>query len=112
MSFPNFLTIIITEEWANYLNPTLPDLNTTVFNSLVGNSLPGNTQPQSMAAIAQIILARIVANGLSRIGATSQLQGNARQVIEPDGSLSLDGNYWFIGKDNNVFQVDTAEAKG
>ena len=104
--------IIITEEWANYLNPTLPDLNTTVFNSLVGNSLPGNTQPQRMAVIAQMILAGMVANGLSRIGATSQLQGNARQVVEPDGSLGLDGNYWFAGKGNNVFQVDPAETMG
>ena len=104
--------IIITEGWASYLNPTLSDLNTTVFNSVVGSILPGNAQPQSMAAIAQIILAGMVANGLSRIGATSQLQGNARQVVEPDGSIGLDGNYWFAGKGNNVFQVDPAETKG
>ena len=64
-----------------------------------------------MAALTQIILAGMLANGLSRIGATSQLQGNAKQVVEPDGSLGLDGNYWFSGKGNNVFQVDPAQPK-
>lgn len=103
--------IIITEEWANYLNPTVSDLNTTVFNSLLGNSLPENAQPRNVAALTQMILAGMVANGLSKIGATSQLQGNAKQVVEPDGSLGLDGNYWFSGKGNNVFQVDPAQAK-
>lgn len=97
----------MTEEWANYLNPTVPHLNTTVFNSLLGFNL----SPRSLPVLAQMILAGMVANGLSKIGATSQLQGTVKQVVEPDGSLGLDGNYWFSGKGNNVFQVDPAEAK-
>ena len=99
--------IILTEEWANYLNPTVLHLNTTVFNSLLGFNLSSRNLPVR----AQMILAGMVANGLSRIGATSQLQGTIKQVVEPDGSLGLDGNYWFSGKGNNIFQVDPEEAK-
>lgn len=99
--------IILTEEWVNYLNPTVPHLNTTVFNSLLGLNL----SPQSLPTLAQMILAGMVANGLSRIGATSQIQGTVKQVVEPDGSLGLNGDYWFSGKGNNVFQVDPTEAK-
>lgn len=53
----------------------------------------------------------MVANGLSRIGSTSQLRGNVKQVTEPDQSIGLDGDYWFAGKGNNAFQVNPTEAK-
>ena len=60
---------------------------------------------------AALILAEMIANGLARIGSTSQLQGTVKQVTEPDQSIGLDGNYWFAGKGNNVFQVDPEESK-
>ena len=44
-------------------------------------------------------------------GSTSHLQGTVKQVTEPDQSIGLDGNYWFAGKGNNVFQVDSVESK-
>ena len=60
---------------------------------------------------AQMTLAGMVANGLSRIGSASQLQGTVKRITEPDQSIGYDGNYWFAGKGNNVFQVDSQESK-
>ena len=59
---------------------------------------------------AEIILAGLVANGLSRVGSTSQLQGNLRTTTKPDGKIAVDGNYWFSGK-GDIFDVDPNESK-
>ncbi len=107
--FPQRPTIV-TEEWARYLNPSIKYLNTTVFHTLMALD-PGSGSIAHQLANAELILAEMVANGLSRIGSTSQLQGTVKQVTEPDRSLGLDGNYWFAGKGNNVFQVDPDESK-
>lgn len=100
--------ITVTEEWARYLNPSINFLNTTVFNSLMRQHVFLPPQPRIQA---EMILAPMVANGLSRIGSTSQLQGIVKQITEPDRSIGLDGNYWFAGQGNNVFQVDPVESK-
>ena len=102
--------LIITKEWASYLNSSIKNLNTTVFNNLMGLD-PGSGSIAHQRNNAEIILAEMGANGLSRIASTSQLQGTVKQVIESDQSVSLDGNYWFAGKDNNVFRVDPEESK-
>ena len=99
-------SVIVTKDWASYLNPSITHLNTTVFNNLMGLDTGMHLNNQ-----AGLILAEMVANGLSRIGSTSQLQGTVKQVTEPDQSIGLDGNYWFAGKGNNVFQVDPGESK-
>lgn len=98
--------IILTENWAKYLNPSLSYANTTVFDTLMASNL---TIPD-IAISAEIIIAGLITNGLSRIGSTSQLQGDLRTVIETDGSTGLDGNYWFSGK-GNMFIVDPIESK-
>ena len=98
--------IILTEDWAKYLNPSLSYANTTVFDTLMASNLTG----VDISISAEIIITGLVANGLSRIGSTSQLQGNLKTVIEPDGSTGLDGNYWFSGK-GNAFVVDPIESK-
>lgn len=102
--------LIITEKWASYLNPSITYLNTTVFNNLMGR-FPGSGSIPHQKAGGELILADMVANGLSRIASTSQLQGTVKQVKESDQSDGLDGNYWFAGKGNNVFQVDPEESK-
>lgn len=101
---------IITKKWASYLNPSITYLNTTVFNNLMGR-FPGSGSIPHQQAIAERILAEMVANGLSRVASTSQLQGTVKQINESDQSDGLDGNYWFAGKGNNVFQVDPEESK-
>ena len=115
--------ITVTEEWAKYLNPVLTDSNTTVFNQLMNSQM---TQSDTSVS-AKIMMAALLANGLARIGSTSQLQGTVKTVVLPDGSLGkpvdvtllirmcetdgysgLDGDRWFGGK-GDVFDVDPAQ---
>ena len=98
-------SVTVTKDWANFLNPSIDHLNTTIFNSLMGLDTGMRLSHQ-----AEHILAEMMANGLARIGSTSQLQGTVKQVTESDQSIGLDGNYWFAGKGNNVFQVDPGES--
>ena len=100
--------VVVTEDWARYLNPSIDYLNTTVFGILMGLNTTLYITEQYRA---ETILTEMVANGLSRIGSTSQLQGSVKKITEPDQSIGLDGNYWFAGKGNNVFQVDPGESK-
>ena len=100
--------IVVTEDWATYLNPSIEYLNTTVFGILMGLNATLYMPEQYRA---QTILTGMVANGLSRIGSMGQLQGSVKKVTESDQSIGLDGNYWFAGKGNNVFQVDPDESK-
>ena len=98
--------VLITKDWANFLNPTISYLNTTVFASLMGLDTSLHELGQ-----AEIILSEMLANGLSRIGSTSQLQGIVKQRTQQGQPAGLDGGYWFAGKGNNVFQVDPAESQ-
>lgn len=98
--------ITLTENWAQYLNPSLSYANSTVFDTLMASNLTG----QDISESAEIVIAGLITNGLSRIGSASQLQGDLKTVVEPDGSTNLDGNYWFSGK-GNVFIVDPVESK-
>lgn len=75
--------ITVTEEWARYLNPLLADSNTTVFNYLMKSQMT----LADTSVSAKIIMAALLANGLARIGSTSQLQGTVKTVALPDGSL-------------------------
>ncbi|KAL8917164.1 MAG: hypothetical protein Q9208_008133, partial [Pyrenodesmia sp. 3 TL-2023] len=99
--------INISKEWAEYLNPRVPRLNTTVFNVLMSGKLPFPTQPELTEKAALLLL---VSNGLARTGYNSQLQGTLRTRVTQDGSTSLDGNYWVSGK-GDVFTVDPEESK-
>lgn len=99
-------TVTVTEEWAAYLNPSIPSLNTTLFHHLMAS----NITSIRLATNVKIILAGLLANGLSNIGATSKLQGTMRKVTRPDGSSVIDGDYWFSGK-GNIFEVDAGDSK-
>ena len=103
--FPQNL-ITVTEDWAQYLNPTFSDSNTTVFHRLMASHLI----VPDISSSAKIVLAGLMANGLARIGSTSQLQGTLKTAIQPDGSEGLDSDYWFSGK-GDAFIVDPVESK-
>ena len=103
--FPQRL-VTVTEEWAQYLNPSLANVNTTLFHHLMDSHLI----EVDIAISAKIILSSLLANGLARIGSTSQLQGTPRTIVGSDGSEDLDGNYWFSGK-GSAFIVDPVESK-
>ena len=103
--FPENL-ITVTEDWADYLNPTVSDSNTTVFHRLMTSHL---VRPD-IAISARIILASLLANGLAGISPASQLQGTLKTAVQPSGSEGLDGNNWFSGK-GDAFVVDPVQSK-
>ena len=103
--FPENL-ITVTEDWAQYLNPTVSGSNTTVFHRLMTSHL---LRPD-IAVSARIMLAGLLANGLARISPTSQLQGTLKTAVQPDGSEGLDGNNWFSGK-GDAFVVDLVQSQ-
>lgn len=104
-SFPQ-QPVIVTEDWAKYLNPSLPGSNTTVFHRLMASHL---LRP-NIAISARIVLTGLLANGLASIGSTSQLQGSLKTALQPDGSEGIDGSYWFSGK-GDAFIIDPVESK-
>lgn len=103
--YPNYpqRPINVTQKWAEYLNPSVPNLNTTAFSILMQQKfLP--------IPSAEIALATMMVNGLSRTSFTSVLQGSVKTVTGRDGSPNLDGNYWLSGK-GDAFVVDPEESK-
>ncbi|KAL8790894.1 MAG: hypothetical protein Q9213_000319 [Squamulea squamosa] len=94
--------ITISSDWARYLNPQIPTMNTTVINALMSVKLVDQEDTIS----ANIILAGLLANGLARTGFDSRLQGEIRTAFNPSVNASIpDGNYWFSGK-GQMFTVD------
>lgn len=99
--------VSISKSWTNFLDPQTPALNTTVMNALMSRKMAIEEDTTS----ANINLAGLVANALSRTGFNSQLQGELRTVFAADLNASLpDGEYWFAGK-GDVFAVDPIASK-
>lgn len=109
-SFPQ-KRITVTEDWANYMNPFLPGLNTTVIDALMSTAGPvRELSPSDQTTLAKWVLVGLLANGLATIGATGTLQGDIKTVAKADGVREWDGNYWFSGK-GDMFIVDPEESK-
>ena len=102
--------IIVTESWATYLNPFITSLNTTVIDALMTTPATRELSPKQKVITAKWVLAGLLVNGLASIGATSRLQGNIRTITRSDGSIQMDGSYWFAGK-GEMFTVDPEESK-
>ena len=99
--------ITVSTDWANYLNPFLPDSNTTVFNTLMQSPYGPPVSP----TYTGIVLANLLANGLSRTSFWGQLQGTARSSYDPERNQTfIDGAYWLSGK-GDVFQVTANESQ-
>ncbi|KAL6721535.1 hypothetical protein ACLMJK_000639 [Lecanora helva] len=112
-SFPE-KPIIVTEPWANYLNPYLPALNTTVINAIMSTYVPAEQYSSGPNRLqinaADMALSGLLANGLSSIGANGRPQGTLKTTPKPGGSDEVDANYWFSGK-GDMFIVDPEESK-
>ena len=103
--------VIVTEDWANYLNPFVSALNATVIDTLMSTNLPTAQLPTlDQIATANWALIGLLTNGLASIGASAKLQGDIKTVVKPDGSREWDGDYWFSGK-GDMFIVDPEESK-
>lgn len=103
--------ITVTEAWANYLNPFVPALNTTVINALMSTWKPvEELSSVELTITAKAALAGLLVNGLASIGATGTLQGDIKTVVQPDSSSTFDRDYWFSGK-GDIFSVDPEESR-
>lgn len=91
-------SINISESWAQYLDPLIEPLNSSLFNVLMQYT-EGN-----VAGTVQNALVMLVTNGLARTAWGTTLQGDVKTVVL-DGEERLDGNYWLSGK-GDVFKVD------
>ncbi|KAL9585099.1 MAG: hypothetical protein Q9212_001725 [Teloschistes hypoglaucus] len=103
--YPQHL-IKATQNYTKYLNPFVTELNTTVFHQLMRS----NMTLFDPAVTAAIILSSLLANGLSRIGIESSLQGDLRNRTDASGKTVPDSNAWFQGK-GDAFVVDPRESK-
>ena len=104
--------INVTRDWAQYLNPTVKSLKTSVFDLMMQECLvlQGPELLPFITANIGTTLTAMMANGLARISFESTLQGSPRSIVSRDGTSWIDGNYWLSGKDD-VFMVDSDESK-
>lgn len=108
-AFPDYpsKTIEIDEEWLEYLDPFIPTLNTSVINFLLKETAK-SVIPAEVAT--QYIVGGLLANGLARVGYTSQLQGNVKLAQGASGITVPDITSWVSGK-GDIFTVDPNESK-
>lgn len=95
--------ISMTQGWADALNPRINSTNNTVINE----RMQEQERPHDQKSYALFGLNGLVANGFSRIGFSSRLQGNVK-TISVNGSVELIGNYWLSGKED-VFNATEAK---
>ena len=102
----------LTQEWAQYLNPTVHSANRSVFDLIMQENVPfaDPLAIDSPTEYANNVLVLLIANGLARIGFESTLQGSLKSVKSSDGTSWIDGNYWLSGK-GNMFEVDPTQSK-
>lgn len=116
------IPIVIDVEWAEYLNPFVPSVNTTVMDFLLKSVPTNGSKSAYLRRGLESIVTGLVTNGLARSGFTSELQGNMSLTgaktntagVSGDGNENsaqvLDGNLWVSGK-RDFFTVDPEESK-
>ena len=97
--YPN-IPVSMDQAWAEYLNPVVPTLNTTVIDIL----MKANIHDNDPDATAMIILSGLLANGMARLGFAGTLQGTPAMMQGPDGP-DFDGTFWLESK-GNFFSID------
>ena len=107
--FPERL-VIIAKDWADYLNPMIADLNTTVIDYMMKVNIGDDVRGTRPDILAKYVLNSLLTNGLARIGANFEFQGSPRLTSGPNQTTILDGTYWLSGK-GDFFTVDPNESK-
>ena len=98
--FPQ-IPINISRDWAELLTPPLQDSNSTIINQLMQEEFFAGQSK----VIGPLALTGLMVNGLSRIGFSSQLQGEIRTTPSSSGEPGIDGNRWLSGK-GDMFSID------
>jgi hypothetical protein len=91
--------IRVTAEWANYLNPLVVGLNTTVINILCS--------PDHLCQL-DLTLGLMMTNGLALTGGSRGLEGNISWATIGD-TYGANGRKWVRGED--IFTVDPMKSK-
>ncbi|KAL9599780.1 MAG: hypothetical protein Q9179_003455 [Wetmoreana sp. 5 TL-2023] len=106
-NYPHFpeRVINISDTWAQYLNPVVENLNTSLIHLLMQQQI----YPSQQYVSASGILSMLMVNGLARVGWGSVVQGDIK-TVGPNGTGGLDGNYWLSGK-GDVFNVDHVKSQ-
>ncbi|KAL8981520.1 MAG: hypothetical protein Q9177_005542, partial [Variospora cf. flavescens] len=100
-------SINISRSWAQYLDPSMEGLNSSLF-SVLSQEQP--TQGGFRISVATSIIVMLTVNGLARTGWGSILQGDIKTVAPNEGS-GLDGNYWLSGKGDVFDSIDPIESR-
>ncbi len=98
-----------SKTWAEYLNPFVPALNTTVIDVVMKNMIPNRKKTSRSDVLAQDLLTGLMTNGLARTAVTSQLQGTVT-LAKGNANDSLDGSVWLSGRED-FFKVDPVKSK-
>ncbi|KAL8793220.1 MAG: hypothetical protein Q9195_004156 [Heterodermia aff. obscurata] len=112
--------ISLSKTWADYTNPVLPELNTSIYSALAslndnGVALTYNEregqdwrQPNIAGRFQCTLIAALIANGLSNLGADVSLQGNIAldDFYDPP---TVDGKQWIL-HNKDLFTVDASES--
>ena len=105
--------INISESWARYLNPSVQNTNTTLFNILMQQPQfdlqKGETPERAVLQVASLALVMLTTNGLARTGWGSTLQGVVKRKGTQKEGLP-DGDYWLSGR-GDVFEVDPIKSR-
>jgi hypothetical protein len=111
--FPSFplIHINVTKEWARYMNPTIPEQNTTVFGALAsllngGQILSGDSQEKvNEKGMYAFLITSLLVNALSNNPQKFSIQGNITETA--DGQAY--GDDWFF-HNANMFTVNSSES--
>jgi len=95
--------ISVTPEWADFLNPSVRNTNTTVVHILLTLFSFVSTEQ------IEVALGALITNGLARVNSSLVLEGNVT-IDKVNGSSHIDGRNWLSNKDD-LFTVDPEESK-
>lgn len=100
--------IDIPKEWAKFLDPFAPALNTSAFSALAQSVDEGQLSDLNVALeAAELILAALVTIGLANLGFGRVLQGNI--PLSHGSSGTIDGTRW-IKHNQDIFTLDPSRS--
>ena len=119
----NFQKVYPSATWARYLNPSIPNTNSSVFAAMVSTAglwSSTNLQPEWLSNLEpamEQIFTTLIANGISRLNYNYSWAGSftgdyLRQLLSKSGRIDVGGNAFDISADEQAqatkFQMNVA----